>query len=885
MADRSRVRSTSRRKTPNPQPLPKVVPSQGRASRRGLRSASREVEESIGVVKPAGRNARQAALSTVTDDSENEGQTTRITKRNPAKEALGDLTTVEEMDTQVALEDEDDEDAPGTPTRAQFEAPVSFRSPDAASEMSGTTAISSFSMVEAEFLEPRFILRHLAKLCDSTQEFLEHVAPDTGGMEVDSQNIQEMQKPGSDYAMEYEDFDDELKVHLKHFKTAEISYIHVRALHRTLFGANGDATASRTGLDLILYLTNLLLFAKHMLHSDRNGRDIWDALRELDITFPAQFMSSLVLGATPTATGESALLEDTFSLALELRTQLVILALNDPLGSTSFDPEEVLNETFLRSESSQAADGSLTRGWNMLALGGDDSSLPRKFHARVTERLNNIRQFFLRDEDSLKRGGLVDVERLVANFPWEPMVLRILHWVRLRHRELRAAIQGVGGADTIADNVKQAHKDPQPIVEQSRAPGQSQRRKRTSFGRHRQRGGRKSNPTAPLDAPALRALDELKQRERDSGVHLEGNTVLPDKDELENLPQPVSEGQDEPPIPTNQQDNQHPPSEDNEQQPDEQPEEQLRDPPEDKLEERSGGQPFVEPQIEDVEEQIEEPGVSGPPQSTAALLKALKAAPSPQKENRPVSIFDRQSTARRIEFGDGFDETQSTAGPSSKANGKQPAQPSPRKRPRVTGDEESDSEAFESVDRVPARVAKKVRINPTASSAPTSHQPPPRPTNRTQDAEQEESVSETEAPEMTEAFPPSSYRAQARLAKLNTIPTASQNDILSRGREAWAPEEEDAFVEYMRIYPCRWSIILQHDSRERLPRLQRRTQVNLKDKARNMAVNMVKSGTGLRPGFEFIAKPSNKDGVKLMAAGWIMQDDGEWVRANSRNNG
>src|SRR5687767_9315393 len=132
-----------------------------------------------------------------------------------------DLTVVEEVDTQIALEEDE---APGTPARTEPEIHASFRSPGAASEMSGTTAISSFSMIEAEFLEPEFILKRLRKLCDSAEDFLEHIAPDDATIENDMQNILEMQKPGSVYTREYLDLESELNVHLKHFKTEEHSY-------------------------------------------------------------------------------------------------------------------------------------------------------------------------------------------------------------------------------------------------------------------------------------------------------------------------------------------------------------------------------------------------------------------------------------------------------------------------------------------------------------------------------------------------------------------------------------------------------------------------------------------------------------------------------------
>jgi hypothetical protein len=700
--------------------------------------------------------------------------------------------------------------------------------------MSGTTAISSFSMVEAEFLEPRFILKHLGKLHNSAEEFLEHIAPDNGNMQGDMRNIRETLQPGSDYNEEYHDFDMVLNVHLQHFRSEE-GYIHIRAIHRALFGTNGGAAASQSGLDLILYLTNLLVFAKH-IRSDRNAKDMWEALRNLDITFPEQLMPSLIQGAEPTAAGESALLQDTFDLALDLRTQLAILVLQRSSTDPELNPDDVVTEVFLRSESSQATDGSFVRGWNVTALGGEDSSLPKVFENAVVERLEKIREFFPMDEESLEHGDVVDLEGLGDSFPWEPTILRLLHWVRLRHRELRTVIDGIGGAMAIARNVKQAHENLQPAPEQTQAPRELLRRKRTSFGRDRRRSSRKFDPTAPVD---LRALDVLKMRERDSGVHFEVNVAPQDLQE-EVLQQPVEQVQVEHPAVEQQQDDWQSRLEDDEEQAEDQREQQQ--PVEQQMEDVEEHQP-VEQQVEEVEEQIEEPNTSGPPQSSLDLLKLLKDAKL-QKENRPISIFDRQSTAQRVEFGDGFDETQPTPRPSNKAKGKQPAQPSSRKRPRST-DEDTDSEdAFETDDRasrVPDRrrnapLAKKARVDPSSSGAPTSHQPPRRLTQ--QEPEQEESVSETEAPDMTEEAPPSTFRSQQQLAKLNRLQSVPRGE--SKQRVAWSQEATEAFMEYMGIYPCKYSTILQYDRDEGPGLLQTRSQIDLKDKARNMAVTMIK---------------------------------------------
>ncbi|KAH7088385.1 hypothetical protein FB567DRAFT_337772 [Paraphoma chrysanthemicola] len=868
MADRRGVRSASRRKTPTPQPPSKVnTPQAGRATRtRGVRSASRDVEM-VEVQKPTRRSARQASVTTLTDESDHETQATRRTRRRmPAKEAVADLTVVEEVDTQI-----EPDEAPNTPKRTQTEDPAFFRSPGAASEMSGTTAISSFSMVESEFLDSRKILKHLRKLCESATEFLEHVAPDNGSLEDDLRHIHEIQKPDSDFTDEYRDFNEELELHLKHYKSEEHNYIRVRAVHRALFESNHDLAAAASGIDLILYLANLLVFAKQMIHSDRSEKEIWDALRQLDNSFPSQFMRALNAGAEPTNAGESALLQDTFNLALELRTQLAILVLERSTADSDLNPDEAIIEVFLRSEPSQESAGSMIRGWSIAALGGDDSALPQQFQHFVVERLNKMREFFPVNEQSLESGDLIDLEGLGASFPWEATILRLLHWVRLRHRELRQSIDGLGGGAAILRSVQRQIEEPQSAsqLRTTSAPQETPRRKRKSFS-ERRRASRKFDPNAAVDS---RTIDALKARERLS----EAGAVLIAQVAQAAEPEAIEEVQDGLLVVEQQQDQHQPIVGDDEV--DQLVEQAVEDP----IELEATAKPLEEEEQEE-DQEVPEAEPAGPPTSSAAILKALKKVSKVEKENRLTSIFDRHANAQRVEFGDGFD-TQATPGPSTGNKGKQPAQSSPkRKRPRAFDiSSDSDDDAFEAEDRTAraqerrakAPVTKKVRIDPTSSAAPPSHQPPPQPTDESlfiPEAEEEsvsEAVSEAEGPDMTEAAPPSTYQEQLKLAKENRNilgPRDRRND--RKPRTDWTSAAENAFAEYMGKFPCKYSAIKKYDEEEGYALLLDRTQVNLKDKARTMAINMIKSGTGLMNGFEEVIKYHTNDGKRLMAAGY-----------------
>jgi hypothetical protein len=100
---------------------------------------------------------------------------------------------------------------------------------------------------------------------------------------------------------------------------------------------------------------------------------------------------------------------------------------------------------------------------------------------------------------------------------------------------------------------------------------------------------------------------------------------------------------------------------------------------------------------------------------------------------------------------------------------------------------------------------------------------------------------------MTQEAPPrSTYQDQVALARANTLFIPNRNP--RRVKKPWTFEEENALAEYMAEYPKRYSTILKVDKQgdaifyddENGELVERRTQVDLKDKARVMAKNMIK---------------------------------------------
>jgi hypothetical protein len=736
-----------------------------------------------------------------------------------------DLATVEEMDTQIAIDD-----APGTPPRNQ-PGVVSYRSPGAVSEMSGTTAITSFSMaeVEAEDLEPRFIVRYLPKLYAAVKDFLQHLAPDEGRRQDDLANIRDIRKPDSEFNKDYREFAAEVNLYLKHFRGDRQQYILLRAVHHALVGSTRDIPLIQSGLDVPLYLANLLIFAKYIISSDRSENETWDVLHNLDAdSFPSLFLSALVPASSlpDPAYGASTLLKETLGLALELRTQLAILTLQRSAEKGNYDPDEVLGELFVGSDDEEG-NRPVIRGWAIPGL----EELSEEGQRLVTDRMDKIREFFPTDTESLERGDTADVEGLLANFPWEGTVLRALHWVRLRTREIESAIQEQGDIAEITAKVKKEieHAAARPQRATS-VPQGTPRKKRTSFGRDRRRSSKRFDPNADLgEVDALKAREKAAQHTQEEPQELAVNQPV-EQDELQATPNSdiVIDG----------------------------------DKAQQQLEvsaSASGPSREVQPtphddiDIDGHEDQQQPEPLTRPPRSAAELEKLTRKmlTSNPQnKENVRGGFFTRQPNAQRVEFGDGFDESQPIAGPSrSSAKGKGKAKESElvsskKRRREAESADSDDDDAFESAApsltiqerRKEAPVAKKARFNvPISSAAPPSNQPPPR--NDFELEAQEESFSEAEAPEMSEeAPPPSSFAKIKMLAQSNVVPRQRKRPT------AWSPEEEQALERYIGILGPKYSAILNLDADpdEGFGLLQERTQVNLKDKARNMAITMIK---------------------------------------------
>ncbi|KAF2791488.1 hypothetical protein K505DRAFT_326811 [Melanomma pulvis-pyrius CBS 109.77] len=391
-------------------------------------------------------------------------------------------------------------------------------------------------------------------------------------------------------------------------------------------------------------------------------------------------------------------------------------------------------------------------------------------------------------------------------------------------------------------------------------------KQRTAFGRGRRRSSRKFDPNADSD---FREVDALKARERAARQPQAEPPHQEQQPEVE-----LQEGEEGVVYPFDDQEEVQPLAADDI--------DHVID-----VDDQEEVQPIADDDIEHVldvdnQEDQQQPqaptALSGPPRTAAELeqlTRSLIEATKPQyKENLRGGFFARQPNAERVEFGDGFDDSQPAPGPSyPSGKGKETQLSSPKKRRQDVVWHDSDDDTFESIGpsskaqerRQQAPVAKRVRIDPTSFAAPPSHQPPLRNDNQTRSSDvQEESLSEADAPDMTEeAPPPSSYARIRELAQKNTAPRPRKRPI------PWSPQQEAALEEYVGALGPKYAQILSHDaSNDGLGLLQDRTQVNLKDKVRNMAITMIKSRAPLSNGFEGIISPTSVVGRRLIEDGF-----------------
>ncbi|KAL5358094.1 hypothetical protein BJX96DRAFT_182674 [Aspergillus floccosus] len=206
------------------------------------------------------------------------------------------------------------------------------------------------------------------------------------------------------------------------------TYIDVADVHRLfyeLFESRRISTAWSAGG--ILHKANCAHFARELLLASDWG-PFRRAIATVADSFPSAFMNDIAHedASQGRTAGESALAMETFQLALEIRTQLLIMQVEDRQHDPAFNPVEALETAFFLE---QPGDDAPLRGFDLDGLGGVDAPLPARFRDAALERYTDMRELLVENEGYVLRV-------LKSVYRWQKFIPRAVGWISKRSDEI-----------------------------------------------------------------------------------------------------------------------------------------------------------------------------------------------------------------------------------------------------------------------------------------------------------------------------------------------------------------------------------------------------------------------------------------------------------------
>lgn len=549
---------------------------------------------------------------------------------------------------------------------------------------------------------------------------------------------------------------------------------------------------------------------------------------------------------------------NTFELVLDVTTQLFLHTATENNSRPDFDPHQHLQDVF----------------W-------DDPDRLLGDYDTDTESIALARFKVLQEHLNSDLDLATQLQTLSLRFPWSEFLRRVLQWSIERASELNGIIASQSGVDKIVDSLikgdhdsstapSEAVHDPSPSNHDSPSP-QPNIHSQTASAKENQLAHTSPTPNLTTEERMHMEFQQLrKEKARHAAQVLRLSQRVtpraPAPDPLREIPQsptPVADILD--------------PHDD-----DANPNDQLLGAQTDDdigHDDDLSALPAKNPSQPDII----------PTQNTAIIMQTLaRQAAEREKENGPRppkrSLLDRQATAIRDEW---------TADPDFDSI----PMPEPRrratKRPSpVHNDESGEEEGFEEDSRphkkthtatgrqsalksMPLQQAylkDKIR-NARADTAyhraePASHIQPAVPSLTQPNPQYPQSASVFHDPPSTappgitrpSVFPTAAapQATQAHLANLEakvlTAQARERHHPKTQTRIPWTVYETDRLIEMVGHLRTQWSAILKRDMvHEDGPQLQKRTQVGLKDKARNIKIDFLKARRALPPGFEDVS--------------------------------
>lgn len=368
-----------------------------------------------------------------------------IALRVEAKPFL-DLSTVAEdpsiayPEIQMTNEDGKEESQPIEMGVNIQEVNAQSKSPGGVSAFSGTTARQSHSTQDLSELSTEVVLDILSDLSSASDKALKFLIPRDISEASIAAHIIQLQTKRSSANKNMIRLATTLSAHRD--MCGSDSYISLPEMLSTLvgkcIGSNDNAGPWRP--DALLQKANLAALAASIFSRPLRTQDA-QLVEELEQLFPMPFIEGFVASDTPLA-GYSELANDTFQLALEIRTQYAIMLLARRARQPNFDPNAVLLQVFYE-------DDKTLRGW--VAGGLRAADLTGELQNTILLRLVKLREAFAGSEKDFAK----NIEPLQSPFPWTALVFQMVKWINLRLVELNRQISEHGGANRILEALEE----------------------------------------------------------------------------------------------------------------------------------------------------------------------------------------------------------------------------------------------------------------------------------------------------------------------------------------------------------------------------------------------------------------------------------------------
>ncbi|BCR94104.1 uncharacterized protein AKAW2_11150S [Aspergillus luchuensis] len=186
----------------------------------------------------------------------------------------------------------------------------------------------------------------------------------------------------------------------------------------------------------VLYKANCARFALRMLLATPGTESSPEqAISTIHDEFPSPFMANLVERGAQKSVDESYLEKETWQLALEIRTQYLIMQLEAHQNDDDFDPVEILTTGFFLDAPKDAPSDAERRfrGFNLERFTDARGELPSKYRSDVESRYDDMRVV-------LEVDGTIGA--LKGDYRWQKFVMQAARWIRKRCDEVNNDLKG-----------------------------------------------------------------------------------------------------------------------------------------------------------------------------------------------------------------------------------------------------------------------------------------------------------------------------------------------------------------------------------------------------------------------------------------------------------